>query len=159
MRILALATSIVLASAGVAPAQRVPADSLYLRGRQLLSDNDYRRAATLFKEAHDRDPRGSRAGEALYYRAWALYQADPERNTKSLLDGAADALDEQAKSYASTVTQDSKDLLVRVRAAQARLGNANAAADISKNARALQGSRGCPRDEDDMRLAALQGLM
>src|SRR5438874_12462889 len=107
MKILFLAAGAVIACASVASdasAQRVsPADSLYLHARRLLTDNDYRRAAALFKDAHDRDPKGSHAGDALFWRAWALYQSDPEHNAKGMLDQAADALDVQARLYASTV--------------------------------------------------------
>jgi DNA-directed RNA polymerase subunit M/transcription elongation factor TFIIS len=162
MKLLIFGVSAVVACASVATAQRgtsASSDSLYRRGQQLLADNDYRRAAATFKTAHDRDPRGAHAGDALFWHAWALYQADPEHNAKALLDSAASALDEQTRSYASTVTQDAKDLRVRISAAQAKLGDAGAAARVSTRARELQGSRGCPREEDDMRIVALEGLM
>src|SRR5205809_937165 len=80
MKILFLAAGAVIACASVASdasAQRAsPADSLYLQARRLLTDNDYRRAAALFKDAHDRDPKGSHAGDALFWRAWASFRAD-----------------------------------------------------------------------------------
>ncbi len=159
-RILTIAMTVAATMAPAALAQSGDAaDSLYRRAQQALADNDYARGATMFKQIADQYARSAHAGEALYWQAWALYHSGIDRNSRSDLDAAAAALERQQRSYSPTVTSDARDLRIRIRTAQARLGDATAAASVSSTAQQLDTARGCPDEDDDMRIVALQGLM
>lgn len=133
-----------------------PADSLYRLARRAMSDENYKTAARLFLELVDNYPQSDYAGDALYYRAYALYQLGGQR---SLAD-AKRALDRQADEYPNAGTrEDGKTLLTRIRTAQARGGDADAAQKVVETAKQLSDEHGCPSDDDDMRVAALQGMM
>src|SRR5213078_1002108 len=47
----------------------------------------------------------------------------------------------------------------QIESAQARSGDADAAQKVAEKAKTLGEERGCPNEDDDMRIAALQGLM
>jgi hypothetical protein len=159
-RSIATATcSLIMVAASAAAQTGDAADSLYRRAQQALADNDYARSATMFKQVADQYARSAHAGEALYWQAWALYHTGTDRNSRADLDAAAAALERQQRSYSPTVTADARDLAIRIRTAQARLGDASAAASVSSTAQQLDTARGCPDEDDDMRIVALQGLM
>lgn len=133
-----------------------PADSLYRLARRAMADENYRTAARLFLELVDNFPRSDYAGDALYYRAYALYQLGGQR---SLAD-ARRALDRQSEEYPRAGTrEDAKTLLTRIQTEQARRGDADAAQKVVEKAKELTSEHGCASDDDDMRIAALQGLM
>jgi tetratricopeptide (TPR) repeat protein len=133
-----------------------PADSLYRLARRAIADESYRRAAQLFAELVDRFPRSDYAGDALYYRAYSLYQLGSERDLRD----AIDAIERQRRDYADASTaDDAKTLRTLIENVQARRGNADAAQKVTEKAKELGQERGCPTDDDDMRVAALQGLM
>ena len=121
------------------------ADSLYRAGRAAINDRDYRRASSLFKQVADKYPKSSLAGDALYWRAWALYQLGNSNRTKADLDEALAALDRYNSNYGkdSAMASDATDLRGQIRAAQARLGDAQAAGDIAKAAGNLRQARSC----------------
>ena len=149
-------------ASGAAPARAVaaedPGDSLYRLGRQAVTDNDYRRAATLFKQVVDRYPSSQSVGEALYWRAWSLYHLGLDRRSKSDLDEALASVQKQRTSYPKAAS-DGDDLMARIRTAQAGLGDPKAAGDVADEAKKLQQSGPCVSGDDEMRMAALQGLM
>ena len=135
---------------------REPGDSLYRLARRAMADENYRRAAQLFAELVDRYPRSDYAGDALYYRAYSLYQLGGQRDLRD----AIDAIELQARDYADASTrEDAKTLRSRIESVQARRGNADAAKKVQEKASQLGDEHGCPNDDDDMRIAALQGLM
>ena len=135
---------------------RDPADSLYRLARRAMADENYRRAAETFAELVDRYPRSDYAGDALYYRAYCLYQLGGQRDLRD----AIDAIEQQARDYADASThEDAKTLRTRIESLQARHGDAKAAQRVQEKASQLGDERGCPNDDEDMRLAALQGLM
>lgn len=142
-----------------------PADSLYRAARGALSDNDYARAAALFGEVVDRYPRSDYAADALYWRAWALYRNATKDAGGGVsgdrdFDAALSALDRQDKSYPRAATRrDARDLRARIQATLAKRGDPNAAVALQKMADPLDSARGCPGEDDDMRLIALQGMM
>jgi HEAT repeat protein len=138
-----------------------PADSLYRAGRAALNDRDYRRASSLFKQVADKYPKSSRAGDALYWRAWALYQLGNSNRSKSDLAEALAALDRFNSSYGkdASMASDATALHAQIRTAQARLGDAQAAGDIAKAAGGLRQARSCNAADDEVRSAALQGLL
>ena len=138
-----------------------PADSLYKLGRDAVNDNDYRRAAALFKQIVDKYPKSAKAGDALYFRAYVLHKLGEERRSRSDLDEALSAIELQQKSYASAPTAaDGRVLRTQIRAAQASLGDAGAASDVASSSRGVAQARGCgSKSDEDTRIAALQGLM
>lgn len=133
-----------------------PADSLYRLARRAMADENYRRAAQLFADLVSRYPESDYAGDALYYRAYSLFQLGSQRDLRD----AIAALERQARDYSDASTRDdAKTLRTRIESLQARQGDADAAQKVAQKATALGREKGCPSDDDDMRLAALQGLM
>lgn len=133
-----------------------PADSLYRLARRAMADENYRRAAQLFGELVSRYAESDYAGDALYYRAYSLFQLGSERDLRD----AIAALERQRRDYSDASTrEDAKTLRTRIETLQARHGNADAAQKVAEKASELGRQGGCPTDDDDMRLAALQGLM
>lgn len=141
--------------------QNDPADSLWRQAALARADRDYRKAADLYKQFVSQYPKADHAGDALYWRAWTLYQLGSQNHNRSDLDTAIQSLDDYADHYGkdAQMAADVTDLHTRIRTAQASLGDATAAADIAQQAKKLQQtSRGCSKDDDDIRAAALQGL-
>jgi hypothetical protein len=133
-----------------------PADSLYRLARAALNDGDFKRAATLFATVADRYPDSELAPDALYYRAYALYRSGTSRE----LELAVLSLDRQATRYPKAGTiGDAKQLRASIRSEQAKRGSPDAGAEIAEGAETLKNEKRCPTEDDDMRLAALSGLM
>jgi HEAT repeat protein len=133
-----------------------PADSLYRLARAALTDGDFKRAATLFAAVADRYPDSEFAPDALYYRAYALYRS----GTSKELELAVQSLDRQAGRYPKAGTLgDAKQLRASIRAEQAKRGDGGAGEEIVVGAEKLSAEKRCPTEDDDMRLAALTGLM
>ena len=133
-----------------------PADSLYRLGRRAMADENYRRAAQLFGQLVDRYPDSDYAGDALYYRAYSLYQLGTQRDLRD----AIDAIERQAKDYSEASTRDdAKTLRTRIESMQARRGDAGAAQRIADKATQLGDEHGCPNEDQDDRVVALQALM
>ena len=132
------------------------ADSLYRLGRTALDDGDFKRAAALFATVADKYPDSSFASDALYYRAYALYRSGSSRE----LDDAVRAIDRQASRYPKAgTTSDAKQLRASILSEQARRGDSRAGQEIAQGAKTLQSENRCPTDDDDMRLAALAGIV
>ena len=139
-----------------------PADSLFRLGRQALSDNDYRRAASIFGELVTKYPKANNAGDALYWRAWALYHTGMDSHSRGDLSEALTAIDQQQRQYASaTSASDGRDLRTRIRSAQASMGDPSAASDISRTAQGLSHQPACSGSsvDEETRMAALEGLL
>jgi HEAT repeat protein len=133
-----------------------PADSLYRLARAALSEGDFRKAATLFATVADRYPDSEFAPDALYYRAYALYRSGTSRD----LETAIVSLDRQETRYPSARTlNDAKQLRASVRSEQAKRGDKDAGEWIATGGTKLGNEKRCPTDDDDMRLAALTGLI
>jgi HEAT repeat protein len=133
-----------------------PADSLYRLARAALDDRDFKRAATLFGMVADRYPDSEFAPDALYYRAYALYRSGTSRE----LELAVQSLDRQATRYPKAGTlSDAKQLRASIRSEQAKRGDGDAATDIVVGGQTLSNEKRCPTEDDDMRLAALAGLV
>ena len=161
-----------------------PADSLYRQARRVLNRGEYRQAADLFQRITQRYPRSAYAGDALYWRAFALYRVGGTEELRS----ARNLLQEQARRYAQAETRtngDARTLATRVDGELARRGDAEAAERVSVAAEGAprapgaqgtppsgaqprpgtqprQGTQGsCPTedDDDDPRVAALNALM
>lgn len=141
----------------VPPAALFPddsADSLYRVARKALNDGDYSRAATLFERIADEYSKSAYADDALYWRAFALYR----RGGTDDLHDALTSLDDQRSRFPSAATRgDASALETRIRGELARRGESQAAEAIHKAADSA--IEGCPSEDDDMRVAALNALM
>jgi HEAT repeat protein len=137
-----------------------PADSLFKAARNARDANDLRKAATIYQQLVDRYPKSQYAGDALYWRGWSLWKIGVERRSRSDLDGALAAINKQQASYPNaSMSSDGKDLKGWITADQAKLGDPDAAKAMSSTAQELGTRSGCPSDDDDMRMAALNGLL
>jgi HEAT repeat protein len=133
-----------------------PADSLYRAARAALADGDYKRAAELFRRIGDAFPKSAYAPTALYYEAFALYRSGEGGDLRDALA----ALRALAATYpASSARGDAATLHTRICGALARQGDASCAARIVQQAESA--SAPCPSDGDDndVRIAALNGLL
>ncbi|HET8712814.1 MAG TPA: HEAT repeat domain-containing protein [Gemmatimonadales bacterium] len=158
------------------------ADSLYRVARQALNDNQYQRAAELFKSIRERYPRSTYVANTYYWQAFALYRAGS-------LSEARDALRTQASRYPKATTRrDAEVLLRRVQGELGRQGDADAAAALAadvdvivpsvpqppqaaqpaqppqpastpRGARSRAKGDRCDDDEDDIRIAALNAVL
>lgn len=130
------------------------ADSLYRVARQALNDGDYKRAADIFERIADQYAKSSYAGDALYWRAFALYR----RGGSDDLHAALESLQSQKERFPSAATRgDAAALETRIRGELAKRGESQAAEAIHKAADSA--TEGCPAEDDDMRVAALNALM
>ena len=165
------------------------ADSLYRVARQALNQNQYDRAAELFRSIRDRYPRSTYVPNTYYWQAFALYRAGSDDNLRD----ARTTLRTQADRYPrATTSRDARVLLRRVQGELARRGDSDAAEDVSRDADlvapttpVIAGTPGtppiamapigptaviaapgrpghggsCDDDDDDMRLAALNAVL
>lgn len=152
------------------------ADSVYRAARQALNDNQYDRAAELFKSLRDKYPRSSHVPNTYYWQAFALYRAGSDDQLRA----ARTALQTQARRYPNASTRrDAEALLRRVEGSLAQMGDEDAAASAIVAAQPPQpaqpsqpvvavtpkpgrpprpGSDACD-DEDDIRIAALNAVL
>jgi tetratricopeptide (TPR) repeat protein len=154
--------SIASRSAGMLASEAAdPADSLYRAARAALNDRDYRKASSLFKQVVDKYPSSEHAGDALYWRAWSLYQLGRGNGTKADLDEALASVERFNSKYGKNtrMANDATQLYAQIRSEQARLGDADAAGDITRAAGGLRQPGTCTAADDETRAAALQGLI
>lgn len=155
-------------------------DSLYRMARRSLDRGDYRRAGELFTQVRNRDPRAPIAADALYWHAFAMFRIGGSTG----LESALASLTTLASDYPrAAVAGDGRALRVRVCGALAAQGDARCAEEItalSTGAGASGGSgssqggaaggsggresaqgqqQGCPDEDDDERVAALNALL
>ncbi|HXL51955.1 MAG TPA: outer membrane protein assembly factor BamD, partial [Gemmatimonadales bacterium] len=125
-----------------------PTDSLWRAARSALNRADYQTAASLYGDLAHRYPNASRAGDALYWAAFALYKNDN-------LDHARGLLFTQQQRYPKAATlRDGDALLARVQAALAKQGDRDAAEWIRRHAQPAADTGGpragsCPGEDDD----------
>ncbi len=162
---------VTLAAVGGAQAARpsggardtAASDSLFRSARALLDDRQYRRAARAFASLAELYPTTARAGDALYWQAWGLYQLGKDNSSKTDLGQALDVLSQYNLNYGKNtqMANDATELYGQIRTLQAKLGDANAASDITRQAGTLRQAAACTgsRSDDEMRMAALDGLM
>ena len=161
-----------------------PTDSLRGAARRAFNRGDYTSAAKLYGDLTRRYPDATRAGDALYWAAFALYKNDN-------LDHARAILVTQQERYPRAATlRDGDALLARIQGVLATQGDEEAHRWVLVHAQPPQpprppgppqppkpprppqspqppqpegpaGVRGCPdeNDEDDVRIAALNGLL
>ncbi len=161
-------------AAGVAmlPAEPYTADqvsdSLYRQARAALQRGAYRDAAELFMRVHRRDPKAALAADALYWHAWSMYRAGGTTGFESAL-ASLDRLNRDHPQ--ASVRGDARDLRIRVCGELARLGDEKCASEVASIASGVARSgganptprasqtQGCPSEENDERVAALNALL
>ena len=153
-----------------------PTDSLWRAARRALNRGDYSIAANLFADITRRYPNSARAGDAHYWAAFALYKTDDASNLRL----ARTVLATQKSRYPNAATiRESETLLARIQTALAKQGDEEAGRWLAEQAQPSGeaptrnpptgepsgvtpgGGGGCPRadDDDDLRIAALNGLL
>jgi HEAT repeat protein len=134
-------------------AQSDPADSLYRLARETLNRGEYRRAAQLFGDITQRFPNSVYAGDARYWRAFALYRLG---GTSDLHDALA-ALQGDSRVYRQASLQaDAPALASRIRGALALQGDSQARAQVG--ATASDAGEACDREDVAVRVEALNSL-
>ncbi len=148
------------------------ADSAYRAARQALNQNQYEKAATLFRGIRDRYPKSSYVPNTYYWQAFALYRDGSEENLRA----AREALKTQAKDYKrATTRRDADVLLTRVQGSLARLGDEEAIRALNRATDSMTpvprtpgtptppsvaiSPTSCDDDDDDMRIAALNAVL
>ena len=140
------------ASLPVAWADQDPADSLYRSARQELNSGRYERAADIFERIRTNYRGSEYTPDSYYWEAFARYRTGDTRE----LEVALDLLDNQERRYPNAATrEDARSLAVLIRGKLAERGNAGAAQNITEQA----SQQGCPEEEDDVRVMALNALL
>jgi HEAT repeat protein len=132
-----------------------PADSAYRSAREALNAGKYSTSASLFRSIHERYPKSTYAADSYYWEAFSLYKSGGNENLRA----AREALTAQSRRYPSAKTGgDASALLARINGQLARAGDAGAAeSTIVAANHTAQG--GCPDEDDDMRVEALNALL
>lgn len=152
-------------------------DSLYREARAALNRGDYGRAASLFSELRRRYPASQYVADSYYWHAFALHRG----GTTDDLRQALVLLEEQSRRFPNAPTRaDARVLATRVQGMLARQGDADAAADVTRQAEGAAVARAAARgqavaartaaqaaeaaaqrasDDDDIRIAALNALL
>lgn len=141
---------VVLLLAGVVRVFAAPADETYEKARQALNEAEYREAAELYQQVYERERQTDLAADALYWRAYALYQMDERRS----LQEAMHVLQQQMQTFPeSALREEAEVLAARIDGMLARYGNARSMERVIVRARD-------ERDEErETRIAALNALM
>jgi HEAT repeat protein len=152
--------------------QQDATDSLWRAAGRALNRGDYTGAAKLYDEVSRRYPSTTRAGDAQYWGAFALYKTADATQLRL----ARTMLETQRNQYPRARTlRAAPALLARIQTALAQQGDEAAARWLAEHARGPARGRapkradapsrapqaGCARDddEDDLRMAALNGLL
>ena len=107
------------------PEQGTPADSLHRAGQAALNRGDYQKAVDTYRELRRRFPRSSRAGDGLYWEAFALYRLGGTTNLRV----ARERLKTQETTFPRAATRrDAGSLRVRIERDLARIGDSEAQA-------------------------------
>jgi HEAT repeat protein len=137
-------------------------DSLYRQARAALQRGAYRDAAELFMRVQRRDPRAALAADALYWHAWSMYRAGGTTGFESALA----SLDRLNRDHPrASVRGDARDLRIRVCGELAKLGDEKCASEVTTLARQGENpspraqAQGCPSEDNDERVAALNALL
>ncbi len=129
-----------------------PADSLYRAGRDALNNTSNRRAADLFREVRVKYPRSRPAEDAPYWEAFALLRLGTDADLRQ----AREALDWQQAHFPNAATHgDASALATRIEGRLARNGDTKAVKFIEGRSAA----GGCPKEDEDERIDALNALI
>ena len=131
-----------------------PADSLYREARKALSNDAYQKAYDLFQQIRTAYPKSVYAPDAGYWQAFALQRMGGDDNLRK----ARALLTLQIATFPSASTRsDAVALGVRINGMLARNGDQEAITSLA--ARASNATTdGCPREQDDERIDALNAV-
>jgi len=141
--------------------QQDPADSLYRAARDALNRSRYREAALAFRQIRDRYPRSGYAADAYYWEAFALDRLGSADDLRT----AVLVLEQQKQRHETAATLREAELLAtRIRGKLARMGDANAAERVARDAarttgRAREGRGQGLSEDDELKMAALNALI
>jgi HEAT repeat protein len=122
------ALALPAAAAAAALPDKDPAETLYKQAREVLSEEDYARAADLYGELVEKYAGSSYAGDALYWKAFALYRMGGTDELRQ----AVQVLNRQQEDYPEAATQgDGLELSVRIHGELARRGDRESAQVVS----------------------------
>src|SRR2546430_14234053 len=105
-----------------------PADSLWRAAQQAFNRGDYSSAANLYGDLTRRYANSTRAGDALYWAAFALYKNDDPAHARSLL------VTQQRRYPKAATRRDGDALFARIQTALAKQGDEEARRWLSQNA-------------------------
>lgn len=104
--------------------QETDEEAAYRAAREAVTRERFQRASALFSELRDRFPETRYAPESLYWQAFSLYRLDGQRELREALR----LLELQLDQYPSArVSEEARDLSLRIRATLGRRGDAGAA--------------------------------
>lgn len=133
-------------------ADQDPADALYREARQALNSGKYANAADLFDRIRTQYSQSEYTPDSYYWEAFARYKTDDTDE----LETALDLLRRQERRYPGAATRDeARSLAVLVEGKLAERGDATAAQNITR----MSQEQGCPEEEDDVRVMALNALL
>lgn len=144
--------------AGTAYVQQTDAEDLYRQGRRELNSGEYREAARSFRRLRSRFRDSEYAADSYYWEAFALHRTGSGRD----LERALELLDEQREEYSDAVTApDAPALRIQIQGALAQRGDARAAQEVDRRARARapSGDSSCGSEEQELRAMALNALL
>jgi HEAT repeat protein len=133
-----------------------PADSMYQLAREMISRQDYSRAAAKFGEMIAKYPGSRYAVGAAYYQAFALYRVgtlDALRSSLKILEANAQAFQYSNSSYRN----DAPSLHARVLRALAERNESGADAKL-RDLIAKYPSERCDKDKIDIQATLLNSL-
>jgi HEAT repeat protein len=129
-----------------------PADSLYRVARETLNRGEYRRASQLFDQISQKFPNSVYAGDARYWKAFALYRIGGAEDLREALR----SLESGSGKYSSALQVDAPALATRIRGALAARGDGRAATYIQREA--SETGPTCDKEDIAVRVEALNSL-
>ncbi len=145
--------SATAAASALALQEADAAESLYRGGRDALVGGNLEEAVERFERLVAAHPNSERAGDALYWEAFARYRLGGEAE----FERALRALERQANEYPEAASRgDARALAARLRGELARRGDALAAEELAE---AAGGAQADACEEDEFRSAALNALL
>lgn len=133
-------------------ANQDPADALYREAREALNSGRYAEAADLFARIRTRYSESEYAPDSYYWEAFARYRSDDTDE----LGTALDLLNRQERRHPRAATrEDARSLAVLIEGKLAERGDADSFRNITERAQ----EQGCPEEEDDVRVMALNALL
>ncbi len=156
------------------------ADALWREGRAAIADGSWQRAAVVFRRIVEKYPKSAYAPDSRYWEAYALFQIGETGEMRRALALLDDAMT-NTPGAATVKSGEARQLATRIRGQLARNGDALAAQSIASQARAAaedlrsvgrsmgrgasassrggRGRPGCPADQDDDRIEAINALL
>ncbi|MDE3174246.1 MAG: HEAT repeat domain-containing protein [Gemmatimonadota bacterium] len=133
-------------------AQGDPADSLYRAAREAFNRGDWRQSSDLFSQVVHKYPNSAYVADCAYFEAFSRYRIG---TTDELHQALALLADQNGPATRSSRKADAAALAARIRGALAARGDAQAAAQIAREA---QKNGGCDREDMSVRAEALNAL-